>query len=37
MSDDEIKKAMADAEAKGLKPVIRFHVPEHKTYAWWYG
>ncbi|GAX03263.1 glutamyl-tRNA synthetase [Secundilactobacillus pentosiphilus] len=34
MSDDEIKAKMAEAEAKGLKPVIRFHVPEHQTYAW---
>ncbi|EHO47000.1 glutamate--tRNA ligase [Lentilactobacillus kisonensis F0435] len=34
MSEDEKKQAIADAKAKGLKPVIRFRVPENKNYAW---
>ena len=34
MTDEEIKQAQADAEAKGLKPVIRFRVPKDHTYAW---
>lgn len=34
MTDEEIKQAQADAEAKGLKPVVRFRVPEGKTYEW---
>lgn len=33
MSADEIKQAQADAEAKGLQPVVRFRVPD-ETYAW---
>ena len=28
MTADEIKQAQADAEAKGLKPVVRIHIPE---------
>ena len=34
MSDDEIKAKIAESKAAGLEPVIRFRVPEHKTYAW---
>ena len=34
MSDDEIAAAQAEAEAKGLQPVVRFRVPEDKPYAW---
>lgn len=34
MTADEIKQAQADAEAKGLKPVVRIHIPENRTYAW---
>ncbi|WP_413627609.1 glutamate--tRNA ligase [Fructilactobacillus vespulae] len=34
MTEDEKKQAIADAEAKGLKPVIRFRVPKNKTYEW---
>lgn len=34
MTDEEIKQAQAEAEAKGLKPVVRFRVPEGKTYEW---
>ncbi|MFD1672290.1 glutamate--tRNA ligase [Agrilactobacillus yilanensis] len=34
MSDDEKAQAIADAKAKGLTPVIRFHVPADKDYAW---
>ena len=34
MTADEIKKAQADAEAKGLKPVVRIHIPEMETYEW---
>ena len=34
MTEDERKAALADAEAKGLKPVIRFRVPKDHTYEW---
>ncbi|AYF92907.1 glutamate--tRNA ligase [Apilactobacillus bombintestini] len=34
MTDEEIKQSMAESEAKGLKPVIRFRVPKNKVYAW---
>lgn len=34
MSDDEIQAKIAESKAAGLEPVIRFRVPEHKTYAW---
>ncbi len=34
MTDEEIKQSQAEAEAKGLKPVVRFRVPEGKTYEW---
>lgn len=34
MTEDERKAAIADAEAKGLKPVIRFRVPKDHTYEW---
>lgn len=34
MSDDEIKAKIAESKAAGLEPVIRFRVPEHKTYTW---
>lgn len=34
MTADEIKKAQEEAEAKGLKPVVRIHIPEMETYEW---
>lgn len=34
MSADEIASAQAAAEAKGLKPVIRFRVPNDAVYEW---
>lgn len=34
MTDEEIKQSQAEAEAKGLKPVVRFRVPEGKIYEW---
>lgn len=34
MSDDQIAKAQADAQAKGIEPVVRFRVPQEKTYTW---
>ena len=34
MSDDEIKAKIAESKVAGLEPVIRFRVPEHKTYTW---
>lgn len=34
MSDEEIKRVQRDAEAKGIKPVVRFRVPKNKEYAW---
>lgn len=34
MSEDEKAAAIAAAKAKGLEPVIRFHIPEDRTYAW---
>ncbi|WP_395317911.1 glutamate--tRNA ligase [Fructilactobacillus frigidiflavus] len=34
MTEAERKAAIADAEAKGLKPVIRFRVPKNHTYEW---
>ncbi len=34
MSEEEKQQAIADAKAKGLKPVIRFRVPENRNYAW---
>ncbi|WP_429970571.1 glutamate--tRNA ligase [Fructilactobacillus sp. Tb1] len=34
MTEDERKAAIADAEAKGLKPVVRFRVPKDHTYEW---
>lgn len=34
MSDDEIKAKQAEAEAKGLKPVVRIRVPHNKVYEW---
>ncbi|PWF99368.1 glutamate--tRNA ligase [Levilactobacillus bambusae] len=34
MSEDERNQAIADAKAKGLKPVIRFRVPKDKVYEW---
>ena len=33
MTADEIKEAQAAAEAKGLKPVVRIHIPEKRKYA----
>ncbi|KRN29190.1 glutamyl-tRNA synthetase [Lactobacillus selangorensis] len=32
MSDDEKKAAIQAAKDRGLEPVIRFHVPENRTY-----
>ena len=34
MTEDEKQQAIADAKAKGLKPVIRFRVPKNHDYAW---
>lgn len=34
MSEEEKNQAVADAKAKGLKPVIRFRVPKDRDYAW---
>ncbi|WEV36578.1 glutamate--tRNA ligase [Lactobacillus sp. ESL0677] len=34
MTADEIKQAQEKAEAKGLTPVVRIHIPEMVTYAW---
>ncbi|KRM58398.1 glutamyl- and glutaminyl-tRNA synthetase [Secundilactobacillus malefermentans DSM 5705 = KCTC 3548] len=34
MSDEEREQKIAAAKAAGLKPVIRFHVLEDKTYEW---
>lgn len=34
MSEEEKQAKIAEAKAKGLQPVIRFHVPEGKTYEW---
>ncbi|USS84907.1 glutamate--tRNA ligase [Fructilactobacillus myrtifloralis] len=34
MTPEEQQAAMDAAEAKGLKPVIRFRVPKHQTYEW---
>ena len=34
MSDDEIKAKQAEAEAKGLKSVVRIRVPHNKVYEW---
>lgn len=34
MTADEIKQAQDEAQAKGLKPVVRIHIPEMETYSW---
>ena len=34
MSDDEIKAKQEECEARGLKPVVRIHVPANKVYEW---
>lgn len=34
MTADEIKETQAKAQAKGLKPVVRIHIPEMETYEW---
>lgn len=34
MTADEIKQAQDEAKAKGLKPVVRIHIPEMGTYSW---
>ncbi len=34
MTADEIKQAQDEARAKGLKPVVRIHIPEGVTYEW---
>ena len=34
MTEEEKAQAIADAKAKGLKPVVRIHVPKNKTYEW---
>lgn len=34
MTADEIKQAQDEAKAKGLKPVVRIHIPEMEAYSW---
>lgn len=34
MTAEEIKESQAKARAKGLKPVVRIHIPEMETYSW---
>lgn len=34
MTADEIKQSQDEAKAKGLKPVVRIHIPEMETYSW---
>lgn len=34
MTVDEITQAQEEAKAKGLKPVVRIHIPEMETYSW---
>lgn len=34
MTAEEINKSQAEARAKGLKPVVRIHIPEMETYEW---
>ena len=34
MTADEITQAQEEAKAKGLKPVVRIHIPEMETYSW---
>ena len=34
MTADEIKQAQDEAKARGLKPVVRIHIPEMETYSW---
>lgn len=34
MTDEERNQAIEDAKAKGLKPVIRFRVPQNHDYSW---
>ncbi|MCT3536706.1 glutamate--tRNA ligase [Lactobacillus crispatus] len=34
MTADEIRQAQDEAKAKGLKPVVRIHIPEMETYSW---
>ena len=34
LTNDEREAKYAEFEAQGLKPVVRFRVPEEKTYAW---
>lgn len=34
MTADEIKQAQDEAKTKGLKPVVRIHIPEMETYSW---
>lgn len=34
MSAEQIKQTQAEAEAKGLEPVVRFRIPQEKTYTW---
>ncbi|KRO18051.1 glutamate--tRNA ligase [Lacticaseibacillus saniviri] len=34
MTEEEKAAKIADAKAKGLTPVIRFHIPEDKVYEW---
>ena len=34
MTADEIAKSQEEARAKGLKPVVRIHIPEGVTYEW---
>ncbi len=34
MSEEQKQAKIAEAKAKGLEPVIRFHIPTDKTYEW---
>ena len=34
MTADEIAEKQEQAKAKGLKPVVRIHIPEMETYSW---
>ncbi|WP_390407571.1 glutamate--tRNA ligase [Lacticaseibacillus jixiensis] len=34
LSEEQKQAKIAEAKAKGLEPVIRFHIPEDKTYEW---
>lgn len=34
LTADEIAQKQEEAKAKGLKPVVRIHIPEMETYSW---